>query len=537
MAAGPLVKNAGKFLTTQTPLKNAYKYNPWAFKPNEDNWYRQIGKSAVDDALDTRLIREAGEEVSPRMLQEFEEQLVRMQGNGMEAALAGRRPASPFFLKGELFYPMGRKPTITKSGKVSKNPAGKGNADYLIETSMSNEAFQPAYVKGLGLGVPTEVGQTAILKPNPSLRNIENFNFYKQDWLKGYKAIDTPTVLPGSSNSYQYQIRGLAGTNTSTGLTEENVADAISRQKDWLKSEEYVKRRSANTGETLQEVRQDRDKILSVAEDARFNLNSNITAQGQMTPKSLFERFPKVEIAKHANNPINTLEHETAHLYSPSIFGKSDAALHKGLLEADVANLPSSERGVYANYPTLGEGFDKTAASIDLGATENYLKTGPEQQVRHLNARADILKANSLPMDAQLTEAEVKPFIDDWAQRINKLTKDTKDPINLKNELDYDEIWLDEAYKIRGNLLKEYGVASDLELTPLQRKEYVQRTKEELTKNVTSVLNKAWVAVPGAIGVGVATQQKKKGGPVNKRNHKDLDNYFAQAWSKSRKTA
>jgi hypothetical protein len=170
-------------------LSKAYKLNPRAFKPNEANWYRQVGKEAIDDALDTRLIREAGEEVSSRMLQEFEEQLVRMQGSGPQAILAGRRPISPFFAKGELFYPMGRKPTITKSGKISKNPAGKGNADYLIETNLPNESFQPAYVKGMGLGVPTQVGQTAILKPNPSLRDIENFKLYKQNWLRGYKEV------------------------------------------------------------------------------------------------------------------------------------------------------------------------------------------------------------------------------------------------------------------------------------------------------------------------------------------------------------
>ena len=43
--------------------------------------------------------------------------------------------------------------------------------------------------------------------------------------------------------------------------------------------------------------------------------------------------------------------------------------------------------------------------------------------------------------------------------------------------------------------------------------------------------------LPPALLIGAATQQEKKGGSVNKRNHKDLDNYFAQAWSKSRKTA
>lgn len=338
-------------------------------------------------------------------------------------------------------------------------------------------------------------------------------------------------------NIYEHQIRGLVGPNTSTGLTEENVADVINRQKEWLKSEEYVKRRSANTGETPQEVRQAVNKTLRAAENARFNLNSNIKAQGQMTPQTFLQRFPKVEIAKHTYNPMNTLEHEVSHLYSPAVFNISDAALHKGLFDPNVANLSASERGLYANYPRLGTDYDKTAASIDFNAPENYLKTGPEQQVRHLGVRTDILKANNLPIDAQLTEAEIKPFIDSWAQRINKRSKDPQNLDNIKAEMDYDEIWLEEAYKIRENLLKEYGVKSDLDLTPAQTKEYVQRTKEELLKNVTDVLNKAWIAVPAAIGVGAATQQKKKGGNVNKRNNKALDDYFTQAWVSSRKSS
>jgi len=199
-------QSIGQYLTTQTPLKNAYKYNPWAFKANENNWYRQVGQSAIDDASQMGLVREAGEEVSPRMWLEFDNQIKRLRGDGIEdyyekmkqSVLASRRPASPFFAKGELFYPMGRKPTTTKTGKVSKNPAGKGSSDYLIETSLPNESFQPAYVKGMDLGVPEEIGATAILKPNPDLRNLENFNFYKQDWLRGYKPI---TVSKKPSNS------------------------------------------------------------------------------------------------------------------------------------------------------------------------------------------------------------------------------------------------------------------------------------------------------------------------------------------------
>lgn len=402
---------------------------------------------------------------------------------------------------------------LVKGQKVSTND---------IATHLEKNNLPYAKISNVFDGKPAEYVTIVNNKPG---------NYLKSFWgNNGMFDLSNPNI-------YEHQIRGLVGPNTSTGLTEENVADVINRQKEWLKSEEYVKRRSANTGETPQEVRQAVDKTLRAAENARFNLNSNITAQGKMTPQTFLQRFPKVEIAKHTYNPMNTLEHEVSHLYSPVIFNMSDAALHKGLFDPNVANLSASERGLYANYPRLGTDYDKTAASIDFDAPENYLKTGPEQQVRHLGVRNDILKANNLPIDAQLTEAEIKPFIDSWAQRINKRSKDPENLDNIKAEMDYDEIWLEEAYKIRENLLKEYGVKSDLDLTPAQAKEYVQRTKDQLAKNVTDVLNKAWIAVPAAIGVGAATQQKKKGGNVNKRNNKALDDYFTQAWASSRKSS
>ena len=222
------LKQTGKYLT-QGPLRNTYKYNPWAFKPNESNWYRQVGKSAIDDALETGLVREIGEEVSPRMWGEFQNQIKRLQGDDaildyneryMQQILAGRRPNSPYFAKGKLFYPMDKKVTMTKSGKISKNPAAKGTADYLIETDLPNESFQPAYVKGMYLGVPEEIGSTAILKPNPELRSLENFNLYKKNWWQGYKPINTPKQLPGSPNA-------LIGNNGMFDMTNPNIYKAL----------------------------------------------------------------------------------------------------------------------------------------------------------------------------------------------------------------------------------------------------------------------------------------------------------------------
>ncbi len=497
LGAGSLPGDIAAFRNARAP--QLYKYNPWAWKPNPNAYYHRSPNLENIINQETGTLQGFGQSEAGKLFTEA------AAGSGKGINLKRGANNQLYFSKG---VPMdyGRYNTVEAVGQT----AGQGyKGPYIAEVE---GVPMGSSVKGRAPGLePTKPGSYAASKRPISL---DEAKFYKEHWLYGYKPVEIPKVLPGSPNSAQYQIRGLAGTSTKTGLTEENVAAAIEREKQWIQSDEYVKRRAANTGETVEQIKADVAKILSTAEDARFNLNANITAQGQMTPKSLFQRTPTVEIAKHSHNPINTLEHETGHLYSPVIHGQSDAALHKGMLEADVANLPASERGVYANYPTLGEGFDKTANTIDLGAKENYLNLGHEQQVRHLNARDQILKANNLPMDAQLTEAEVKPFVDTWAERMNKLTKDPQNPDLLKGEMDYDELWLQEAWKIRENLLKEYGVAADSELTAAQMKDYRIRTKEELAKAITDVLNKAWIAVP-AIGVGAAMQQKKKGGAIN----------------------
>ena len=60
LAAKQLPK-VGEYLTTQTPLKNAYKYNPWAFKANPEAGYRMIGgKEGYLDAITSGQIRPTG---------------------------------------------------------------------------------------------------------------------------------------------------------------------------------------------------------------------------------------------------------------------------------------------------------------------------------------------------------------------------------------------------------------------------------------------------------------------------------------------
>ena len=305
-----LTSRASKFLTEETALKNAYKINPWAFKPNESNWYRQVGEEAIDDALNTGLIRESREEVSPRMWREFQDQIKRLQGDDAlsyeekykQQILSSRRPTSPFFAKGELFYPMGRKPTITKSGKISKNAAGKGNADYLIETGLPNESFQPAYGKGMSAGVPTEIGQTAILKPNPSLRDIENFKLYKQDWLRGYKELPIFTQNTGDVGNLAQQMKQMnrffSEDQRFDRLKETTNPESLNMLSDFKKriSTPEGKRRMKELGITREDMLHD----LTMVEDP--------TSYGYYRPS-------KNKIAIHPDIPLPRFvgRHETEH--------------------------------------------------------------------------------------------------------------------------------------------------------------------------------------------------------------------------------
>lgn len=60
-AAAPYVKpamnKAIQYITTKTPLRDAYKLNPFAFKPNQEMMYRGITKKGYDDAIESGLFR------------------------------------------------------------------------------------------------------------------------------------------------------------------------------------------------------------------------------------------------------------------------------------------------------------------------------------------------------------------------------------------------------------------------------------------------------------------------------------------------
>lgn len=115
-------------------------------------------------------------------------------------AVANSHGPMPYFQRGELFY--GNRPTLkVRKKEIPLKERKVVNLDYLIESNYKPEAFQNSYGYKMNLGNPEEIGSVGVLKPDPNLRSLENFNIYKRDWWKGYKPIDTPKQLPGSPNA------------------------------------------------------------------------------------------------------------------------------------------------------------------------------------------------------------------------------------------------------------------------------------------------------------------------------------------------
>jgi len=148
--ANPLA-GAGEFLTTQTPLKNAYKLNPFAFKPNSEAYYRMVGKDGLTDAIESGIIR-----ANPK---------------------TGKFNA-PYFSKGQ--------------------PSGSYAGPNMVEYKADDVIFPKQSF--FDYASPLET----INIENPNLK------FYTQDWLRGFKEVPKP--LSDLSSAKNIKQAGLIDT-------------------------------------------------------------------------------------------------------------------------------------------------------------------------------------------------------------------------------------------------------------------------------------------------------------------------------------
>lgn len=203
------VKNASEYLTTKTPLKNAYRVNPWAFKPNPESYYRMgEGRKFIDDVLETNKIRAYNENSYANL---------RDAGK-----ISGIREDGKIVLKAKTFP---ESDTYWSKGvPLDGRYASQNYGNYMIEASndipfihsVNQRTKQKGFREAPDVNYNSTHSKGTYVKPRQSYGyNIEGniepsigtpleynsdlIKLYEPHWLKGYKEV--PKQLPGSPNA------------------------------------------------------------------------------------------------------------------------------------------------------------------------------------------------------------------------------------------------------------------------------------------------------------------------------------------------
>ena len=444
----------GKYLTTQTPIKNTYKLNPFAEKLRDANKsYRVAGKNAYKDFVETGTVTsktptpEAGASLSERIAQ--------------------RPTGFPSFQKGfaDLRY-------LPEEGGVvfeTNLPTYKrGDINPVTGKRIKGSHYAHRVID-------PKTGKAVTSIPASDVKVYEG----TPDWLRGFREIKDDIVAQKSSGKLpppppEPGLTLLPRGNYLEGdlvagksITLNDVDKIAKKEMDWLQSAEYFKRRSAATGESASEIQKDVDKM--------FERWKNINVSANKTSKNIggYYSNPNNRIVisdrlKSREEGLSTLDHEVKHALS-----------QLGGLKY---------KGGYTNYPTTEVGNWLTKL-LDYKNTKYYAEPW-EQQVRGLRLLDYINETQGIPRGTKLSIED----IDEFARSVSPSTESGKVFWN-----NYDDVG--------AQLIKMKDADKSFKFIPSNIKQgkfpFKFVSKDNLRQNILDWANKVY-AVPGAVGVGAA---------------------------------
>lgn len=425
-------------------LSNTYKLNPWAFKTNPEAAYRGIGKAGYEDLLTSGEVKSFKQNAYPE----------------------------PYFMKGSAGFDKGD-PNLENYAK-----------GYMIELGPKEP------MKGVGVFenynedlIGTPVNKITIDNPNLKL--------LKKDWLRRYKEIpknmESKNLFgifrgkkPPVEINPEDQLKIVKGNYLKSELPknyilESDINKSVDREKKWLQSDEYLKRRSAETGETADEIKKDVNNILKNWETTEIVSEKSKGKNVLGTYNKYKDGTSKIKIDPNLSREeaLATLDHEIKHGFSES-----------------------STTNNYKKYPTTKIG--NTLSNLLKPEFNSYLREGAEQQVRALRLLDFIEDKYGIPRGKKLSIEDV-----------NRLA----DNINLGGiyEEDFANNYSDVFHQLYG--MKQAD--QKLKFVPnnlLKVKfPFEYQSQGNGRQNILNYLNRAY-AVPAGILVGGAALNKEKYG-------------------------
>jgi hypothetical protein len=303
--------------------------------------------------------------------------------------------------------------------------------------------------------------------------------------LFGKKKAPTPTI-PEEDKLQIIRGNYLKQDLPKNYVTDREVSQLFEKEKKWLQSDEYIKRRSASTGESPSAIKQDTDNIIK-----RFEKIKLIPEKSKTSSKNSLGSYDPKQNTINLNSDLfrdevlDILDHEVKHAMSQL-----------------------ATTGKYGKYPVTKIG--NTLSNFLKEKHNRYLSKPYEQQVRALRLLDHIEKKYGIPRGQKLSIEDVNRFADD----VN--------PGGIY-ENDFWDNYFDVGDQIKGMVEGDQKLKFIPKNLLKMKFPFRYQSQGNLRKNLLDQLNKAYVVPAGIIGAAALQNneevpQQKMGGLIKAQN-------------------
>ncbi len=478
-------------------LPNAYKVNPWAFKANPQAYYHR------SPDLNNIINRESG------MLQGFGES----KAGKLYTEFAASNPGGGINLRkganNQLYFSKG---VPLDYGRY--NPKSLG---------MSGQGYRGPYIAEVeGVPMGSSVKGRAPKSTPPS--NVEGYavsrrpialdeaNFYKEDWLRGYKPIEIPqapsSFVEAAVNPGVRQ--GLKDLNDELGIVNTTSAQ--------IRASEKFNKNWFNNPETIRRV----EEMINQPSSLRSNMSETEILQDLNLYETMLDKSPNLTAAQKAG-----IERQKKDLYAALANKNLQTVQQKGRFTEvfDPDNIRHQDVGLtYEENPNyLGFYTGRTnQGTVNVPRTKEFNKdVGSVFTHEDLHAVTAGRKGYTDEATQILNDA-VSEDQDWWLNLINT-EKDPKVRAKLIDRLEY----LSRPQEIHARvheLRKAFNLKPGQEVSPSKIEAIMTKGLKGETpvseaffrllgdkEKFRKIFNKLPAFVPAAVGVGTATQMKDGG--------------------------